>query len=780
MRSPGPSPVLLLLFTCLSPALAADCDKRNFTVPILSFQCGLTEISSVANCLKAQSDFVSACTKAIQDSRRSIENLENQGALTPDQQTELTQARALLQKSLDGMEAAKALGEQVSEDPDRAELVPHFVTLQNESRGITSLVDGAMASLKAPAEEAVLRSVSDILNGASDALPQKGVEIIAHAGDQALAGGRTDDAEKLGEELVKRSPADYRGPSLLAQAALTERRPADAERWAQKALLLNPRDKKAADALAFARSELSAQKLKKPVVGSFQEARALELERSLAAATIRPPPTGPATEPDPKAAAKSVDPVQRVLSGLLRRGYEKMRLDDLPGALGDVSVHLDSHPEDAEARLIRAEILMKLGKPALALADIDAALAKSPDDPRALRARAAALYEIGGRDPEALTTIERALQLEPASGIGHLTRAKILERLNRTVEAIEEYRTAAQLDPTLEPIVEAALRRLGAAPAPSKAVEKGLLRGGFLAVSLALILMGLVGGAVVVTRRARTAEAAAAAPERTLKAGDLVAGQYRVSRELGRGGMGVVFEAVDEKLKRSVALKQLQGDFRASAEDAARFLQEARLVAQLRHPNVAEIYAAVEDGGLYLVFELVRGRSLDALLGSGVTPEQARGIVAHACAALTAAHARRIVHRDLKPSNMMVTEDGQLKVMDFGIAHQSLSGGAFTQTSASGTPPYMAPEQAMGSVSSSSDLYALAVMAYELLTGERPFRGPDFLGPKMRGEFAPVTSRRAGLPARLDAFFASALSPDPTRRPKDAAAFAAAFAACWS
>ncbi|MBI2788121.1 MAG: protein kinase, partial [Elusimicrobia bacterium] len=404
----------------------------------------------------------------------------------------------------------------------------------------------------------------------------------------------------------------------------------------------------------------------------------------------------------------------------------------------------------------------------------------SPDDPRALRARAAALYEIGGRDGEALKTIERALEIEPASGIGHLTRAKILERLSRTVEAIEEYRTAAQLDPTLEPITEAALRRLGAAPAPSKAVEKGLLRGGFLVVSLALILMGLVGGAVVVTRRTRTAEAAAAAQERTLKAGDLVAGQYRISHELGRGGMGVVFEAVDEKLKRSVALKQLQGDFRASAEDAARFLQEARLVAQLRHPNVAEIYAAVEDGGLYLVFELVRGRSLDALLGSGVTPEQARGIVAHACAALTAAHARRIVHRDLKPSNMMVTDDGQLKVMDFGIAHQSLGGGAFTQTSASGTPPYMAPEQAMGSVSSASDLYALAVMAYELLTGERPFRGPDFLGPKMRGEFAPVTSRKAGLPARLDAFFASALSPDPTRRPKDAAAFASAFAACWS
>jgi serine/threonine-protein kinase len=86
----------------------------------------------------------------------------------------------------------------------------------------------------------------------------------------------------------------------------------------------------------------------------------------------------------------------------------------------------------------------------------------------------------------------------------------------------------------------------------------------------------------------------------------------------------------------------------------------------------------------------------------------------------------------------------------------------------------------MGSVSAASDLYALGVMTSELLAGTRPFAGPDFLGPKMRGEFAPVTSRKAGLPPRLDAFFASALSPDPTRRPKDAAAFASAFAACWS
>lgn len=771
----------MLLFCVSAAGAEVLCRKDAFTMVRMHDVCGDSIRGSQNGCVDYHVEFMTNCNIDISESRMEIERLSNLTERSPADEAKLTEARTVLERARASLIDAKNAGIELAKDNGEG-MIPYFMELHRKKDAIDALAGEALSKLEeANPPTTVKPEVAALITGlANKVSPKKAVENAVQAGDQALAEGRTDDAEHLGEALVKSAPTDYRGPSLLAEAALSEHRPADAARWAQKALELNPRDKKAADALAFARSELSAQKLKKPVVGSFQEARALELERSLAAATIRPPPAGPAAAPDPKAAAKSADPVQRVLSGLLRRGYEKMRLDDLPGALGDVSVHLDSHPEDAEARLIRAEILLKLGKPGPALADIDAALAKSPDDPRALRARAAALYEIGGRDGEALKTIERALELEPASGIGHLTRAKLLERLDRIPEAIEEYRAAAQLDPTLEPITEAALRRLGAAPAPSKAVEKGLLRGGFLVVSLALILMGLVGGAVVVTRRARTADAAAAAQERTLKAGDLVAGQYRISRELGRGGMGVVFEAIDEKLKRSVALKQLQGDFRASAEDAARFLQEARLVAQLRHPNVAEIYAAVEDGGLYLVFELVSGRSLDALLGSGVTPEQARGIVAHACAALTAAHARRIVHRDLKPSNMMVTDDGQLKVMDFGIAHQSLGGGAFTQTSASGTPPYMAPEQAMGSVSSASDLYALGVMAYELLAGVRPFAGPDFLGPKMRGEFAPVTSRKASLPARLDAFFASALSPDPTRRPKDAAAFAAAFAACWS
>jgi len=778
-----------------APAFAAECRTGQFTPTSLAAHCADSDPQGETRCDKFKADFTEACKSILVESGVTEHRLKDL-VRTPQQEadyrkalTRATEANAAVKDAEKVFNSADSKAYANAPAFQRVLATP-FSGGNSFSQDLESSVTMEVLDilLKEPPPNAPAAPINEEMRGAVLRVAQRGEQAlvdtptpdpakVARVAELYLTAGDTKDAGRLARRLIETAPADSRGSSLLAEAALAEDRPADAERWAQKALALNPQDKKARDALSFARSELSARKLKKPMVGSFQEARAQDLAQGIADGGLPPRPLGSSAD----AAAKGAEPSRRVLAGLLRRGFEKMNLGDLPGALEDVSVHLDSHPDDEPARLVRAEILIKLGKPGPALSDIETVLVKSPDDPRALRAKAAALYEIGGRDPEALATIERALAIEPSSGIGHLTRAKILERLGRIPEAITEYRTAAQLDPALEPIVEAALRRLGAAaPAASKGVEKGLLRGGFLVVSLGLILLGLVGGAVVVTRRARTAELAASARERTLKAGDLVAGQYRITRELGRGGMGVVFEAVDEKLKRSVALKQLQGEFRASVDEAARFLQEARLVAQLRHPNVAEIYAAVEDGGLYLVFELVRGRSLDAVLGAGVSPEQARGIVAHACAALTAAHARRIVHRDLKPSNMMISDSGELKVMDFGIAHQSMNGGAFTQTSASGTPPYMAPEQAMGSVSPSSDLYALAVMAYELLAGVRPFPGPDFLGPKIRGEYAPVTSRRTGLPARLDGFFASALSPDPARRPADAAAFAAAFAACWS
>jgi serine/threonine protein kinase len=257
-----------------------------------------------------------------------------------------------------------------------------------------------------------------------------------------------------------------------------------------------------------------------------------------------------------------------------------------------------------------------------------------------------------------------------------------------------------------------------------------------------------------------------------------LAGEYSLQRELGRGGMGIVYAAYDTALQRPVALKQVRRQPGEDGDELERLLQEARMVAKLRHPRLAEIYNVLVEGDLFLVFERVQGRSLDLELQERLRlplPE-ARRVLGDVAAAVGYAHEQRIIHRDLKPSNIMREPSGSCKVMDFGIAHQA-SGAAtiLTRACASGTPPYMAPEQAMGSVSKASDLYALGVMAYELLSGRRPFMGPDFLEQKLHAKFAPITAHDASLPRGLDGFFQTALHPDPTKRLHSAAAFLDAF-----
>jgi serine/threonine protein kinase len=256
-------------------------------------------------------------------------------------------------------------------------------------------------------------------------------------------------------------------------------------------------------------------------------------------------------------------------------------------------------------------------------------------------------------------------------------------------------------------------------------------------------------------------------------------GGLEIRRELGRGGMGVVWEAFDRALERSVAIKQLKRSGDGSGEELERFLREARLVAQLRHPNIIEIHNVVEEGGeAFLVFDLVEGRSLESLLAENgrLHPAQVSKIVGELCAALAYAHERRIIHRDLKPGNIMLAQDGTCRVMDFGIAHQARSED-LTQTAAWGTPPYMAPEQMTGRVCPESDLFALGVLAYEALTGTRPFPGPDFYGQKASGAFVPPSKAADGVPLALDAVFARALAADPANRFRGAEEFRRAFAA---
>jgi serine/threonine protein kinase len=207
-------------------------------------------------------------------------------------------------------------------------------------------------------------------------------------------------------------------------------------------------------------------------------------------------------------------------------------------------------------------------------------------------------------------------------------------------------------------------------------------------------------------------------------------GTYRVLEEIGRGGMGVVYAAEDQRLGRAVALKALTPEFTRDPIRRERLTREARAAASLSHPAIATIFALEEiDGELYIVSELVRGRTLREELHEGpLPPERLQSTLLDIAAALASAHQQGIVHRDLKPENIMRRSDGQIKILDFGLARNEPGRTVPSLTRlteagvALGTPGYMAPEQlAGGPVDARADQFAFGVLAWELATGEHPF-----------------------------------------------------------
>lgn len=243
-------------------------------------------------------------------------------------------------------------------------------------------------------------------------------------------------------------------------------------------------------------------------------------------------------------------------------------------------------------------------------------------------------------------------------------------------------------------------------------------------------------------------------------------GSYEIVTLLGAGGMGEVYRARDPRLGRDVALKVLSADFAHDPGRLERFSREARAVAALNHPHIVTIYSTEEAGGVrFLTMELVEGQTLDAVIPpDGLSLARFLEIALPLSDALNAAHQKQIVHRDLKPGNVMITADGRVKVLDFGLARvvaaQSDSGtAAATQALLThegtivGTMPYMPPEQVAGqAVDHRSDLFSLGVMFFEMLTGVRPFNGdsaPLLMSAILRDTPEPVTVRRADVPETL-------------------------------
>ena len=217
-------------------------------------------------------------------------------------------------------------------------------------------------------------------------------------------------------------------------------------------------------------------------------------------------------------------------------------------------------------------------------------------------------------------------------------------------------------------------------------------------------------------------------PDGPLRA-DAEAGPYRIVREIGRGGMGVVYEAEDTRLRRAVALKALPAEYAADPVRRERLTREARAAAALAHPNIATIFALDElEGSLFLVSELVRGRTLREELREGPLPaDRLYRTLVELASGLAAAHAAGIVHRDFKPENIVRCDDGRVKILDFGLARvhgdDAPTELRLTQSGmAVGTPGYMAPEQLGGlDVDARTDVFAFGVVAWELATGAHPF-----------------------------------------------------------
>ena len=256
---------------------------------------------------------------------------------------------------------------------------------------------------------------------------------------------------------------------------------------------------------------------------------------------------------------------------------------------------------------------------------------------------------------------------------------------------------------------------------------------------------------------------------------------YEIVRELGRGAMGVVYQARQLGFKRLVALKMMLSGIYGGDDERERFSTEAQAVARLQHPNIVQVYEVGEhDGKPFFSMEFCPGGALDKKLSEApLSPAEAARLVETLAGAVQLAHSRNIVHRDLKPANILLTADGAPKITDFGLAKALDADGAQTTTGAiMGTPRYMAPEQASGkthSVGPAADVYALGVILYECLTGRPPFQGDSVLETLEQvrtREPASLRQLRRGTPRDLETICLKCLRKEPERRYASAEALA--------
>ena len=562
---------------------------------------------------------------------------------------------------------------------------------------------------------------------------------------------------------------------------------------ARKALEIEPGDQDALALYHFAKDRAPTVSLPSAFGGPAED-RTAAAEVSVGAAAPARAPAAPLA---------SVMPAEQAAAAARSALFTKdaanaLRVRDYPVAYTQASHAIELNAQNAQALNYRAMALTQLSRYQDAVADASAALALAPGNAAILQTRSRA-FSHERKYQEGLKDAEETLLRDAANAFAYDSKAFALAGLHDNAGAIEALRSAARIDARFAGRLERALQlpqdgdltllfddRAAAAPAAASVPSPGSRPMRFLRLAvlsavggllIALAVLHIVSASwrekVHMTVRRVLGSAAPAAPEAAAPSPVMGAfwTQYELVKEIGLGGMGVVYEALDRSLERRVAVKKMRDEIRLDPQDRQRFVREAKLVAQLHHPNIVDIYAIVEDGPeIYLVFEFVEGLTLDdALKSSGAMGfERARRVIKEMAAAVEHAHEKGVIHRDLKPSNVMLAPDGRVKVMDFGVARQAkdtLVKMSMTNTVV-GTPPYMAPEQEQGTVRKESDVYALGICLYEMLTGMLPFAGSGaaMLLNKLNGKHVAPSQRVPSLSPELDKVMARALAPDPDKR----------------
>lgn len=665
----------------------------------------------------------------------ALDKLEEEASAQPQERRERHIAAGLGASNAEARRAVESADPRVA-----AELGNAFARMNNDAGNWKEGRDFADAVLKrAPADRDALISRSQANSGLR----------------------RFDEAFADADRAAKLAPDSADAYRARAMALYGQGRYLEAIEDARKTLALNPNDRTAFAVMKLAESRvpaLSVEKLGSQMVGEVQREYHGMVQQIAQAEEKR---LSPHPEDMP------ADEARRVAARLVRNAASKLALKDYAGTLEDTSRALEHDAQNAAAYYYRAAAQNLLGRYEEAAADATRALLLAPGDLAARDARAWA-YNHLGRMRDAIADAHHSLEINPHNPYAYANLGYANEQLGDLNSMLRHLRTAAALNPQFEPAYRDAAARHGleaASPAlgesPKAQREKARRR------SFSVVLASSAVGGLLIALG--FLQLSASNPQRGRP--QRIGGDFVLGRQIGGGGMGLIYEAEDTALRRKVAVKVMREELRTDARAKERFMEEARTVAALHHPHIVDIHSIVDDAsGLYLIFELVTGKTVADLLAQRgrLSLAEARSILKPVCAALDFAHRREVVHRDLKPANIMITDAGDAKVMDFGISRHAQAArptnAGETQATARGTPYYMAPEQEYGAVRKESDIYSLGACLYEMLAGRPPYCGQATAEQKMRRDYPKLTTLVPELPAAIDQLIDWSLEPDPDKR----------------